>query len=85
VACLAFINLIFIDPCIVGDSVEIPTRCSFVIEFIIPKFIEGFVLLLVKLQSDITQYDMHRASLLLFTVTNYRVTLRNTTCTVRLY
>ena len=22
-------------------SVEIPTRCSFVIEFIIPKFIEG--------------------------------------------
>ena len=23
------------------DSVEIPTRCSFVIEFIIPKFIEG--------------------------------------------
>jgi len=24
-----------------GASVEIPTRCSFVIEFIIPKFIEG--------------------------------------------
>jgi hypothetical protein len=24
-----------------NDSVEIPTRCSFVIEFIIPKFIEG--------------------------------------------
>jgi hypothetical protein len=23
------------------DSVEIPTRCGFVIEFIIPKFIEG--------------------------------------------
>jgi hypothetical protein len=23
------------------ESVEIPTRCSFVIEFIIPKFIEG--------------------------------------------
>jgi hypothetical protein len=23
------------------DSVEIPTRCSFVIEFFIPKFIEG--------------------------------------------
>ena len=23
------------------DSIEIPTRCSFVIEFIIPKFIEG--------------------------------------------
>jgi len=29
------------DPCIVDDSVEIPTRCSFVIEFIIPKFFEG--------------------------------------------
>jgi hypothetical protein len=25
----------------VPDSEEIPTRCSFVIEFIIPKFIEG--------------------------------------------
>jgi len=25
------------DPCTVDDSVEIPTRCSFVIEFIIPK------------------------------------------------
>jgi len=24
------------DPCIVDDSVEIPTRCSFIIEFIIP-------------------------------------------------
>jgi len=33
-------NLIFMDPCIVDDLVEIPTRCSFVIEFIIPKFIE---------------------------------------------
>jgi len=40
-ACLAFINLIFMDPCIVDDSVETPTRSSFVIEFIIPKFIEG--------------------------------------------
>jgi len=29
------------DPCFTDDSVEIPTRCSFVIEFIIPKFIEG--------------------------------------------
>jgi hypothetical protein len=29
------------DPCIVDDSVETPTRCSIVIEFIIPKFIEG--------------------------------------------
>jgi len=29
------------DPCVIEDSVEIPTRCSFVIEFIIPKFIEG--------------------------------------------
>jgi hypothetical protein len=38
---LAFYDLIFMDPCIVDDSVEIPTRCSFVIEFIIPKFIEG--------------------------------------------
>jgi hypothetical protein len=34
-------SLIFIDLCIVDDSVEIPTRCSFVIEFIIPKFFEG--------------------------------------------
>jgi hypothetical protein len=33
--------LIFMDPCIVDYSVEIPTRCSFVIEFIIPTFIEG--------------------------------------------
>jgi len=30
------------DPCIVGDSVEIPTSCSFVIEFIIPKFFKGW-------------------------------------------
>jgi hypothetical protein len=35
------LNLIFMDPRIVDDSVEIPTRCRFVIEFIIPKFIEG--------------------------------------------
>jgi len=34
------LGLIFMDPCIVDDSVEIPTRCGFVIEFIIPKFIE---------------------------------------------
>jgi hypothetical protein len=34
-------NLILMDPCIVDYSVEIPTRCSFVIELIIPKFIEG--------------------------------------------
>jgi len=27
--------LILMDPCIVDYSVEIPTRCSFVIEFII--------------------------------------------------
>jgi hypothetical protein len=40
-ACLAFINLIFMDPCFVDDSTEIPTRCSFVIEFITPKFTEG--------------------------------------------
>jgi hypothetical protein len=35
------VNLIFMDPCIVNDSVEITTRCRFVIEFIIIKFIEG--------------------------------------------
>jgi hypothetical protein len=35
------IHLIFMDPCIVDDSEEIPTRCSFVIEFITPKFTEG--------------------------------------------
>ena len=35
------VKLIFMDQCIVDDSVEIPTRCSFVIEFTIPKFIEG--------------------------------------------
>jgi len=34
-------NLILMDTCIVDYSVEIPTRCSFVIEFIIPKFFEG--------------------------------------------
>ena len=34
-------SLIFMDQCIVDDSVQIPTRCSFVIEFIIPKFFEG--------------------------------------------
>jgi len=28
------------DLCIVDYSVEVPTRCSFVTEFIIPKFIE---------------------------------------------
>jgi hypothetical protein len=37
------IFLILMDPCIVNDSVEIPTRCSFVIEFIIPKFSEGSI------------------------------------------
>jgi hypothetical protein len=29
------------DPCIVDYSVEISTRCNFVIEFTIPKIIEG--------------------------------------------
>jgi len=29
------------DPSIVDNSVEIPKRCNFVIECIIPKFIEG--------------------------------------------
>jgi hypothetical protein len=38
---LAFINLILMDPCIVDYSVEISTGCSFVIEFVIAKFIEG--------------------------------------------
>jgi len=33
--------LILIDPCIVDYSVAIPTRCSFGIEFIIPKFFKG--------------------------------------------
>jgi hypothetical protein len=33
--------LIFMNPFIVDDSGEIQMRCSFVIEFIIPKFIEG--------------------------------------------
>jgi hypothetical protein len=33
--------LILMDPCIVDYSVEKPTRCSFVIEFIIPKFFKG--------------------------------------------
>jgi hypothetical protein len=35
------IFFILMDPCIVDDSVEIQTRCRFVIEFIIPKFFEG--------------------------------------------
>jgi hypothetical protein len=38
---LSFSDFIFMDPCIVDDSIEIPTRCSFVIEFIITKFIDG--------------------------------------------
>jgi len=41
---ISLINLILIlilmDPCIVDYSVEIPTRCSFVIEFIIPNFLK---------------------------------------------
>ena len=35
------LNLILMDPCIVDYSVEIPTRCSFVIEFIIPRIFKG--------------------------------------------
>jgi len=31
------------DPFIVDYSVEIPKRCSFVIEFIIPKLIKGSI------------------------------------------
>ena len=42
--------LIFMDLCIVDDSVEIPTRCSFIVEFIIPKFIEGS-----------TRFELHTA------------------------
>jgi hypothetical protein len=41
VAKLRSVNLILMDPCNVDNSVEMPTRCSFVIGFIIPKFIEG--------------------------------------------
>jgi len=33
--------LILVGLCIEDYSVEIPTRCSFVIEFIIPKFFKG--------------------------------------------
>jgi hypothetical protein len=33
-----FLAFILMDPCTVDYSAEIPTRCSFVIEFIIPKF-----------------------------------------------
>jgi hypothetical protein len=39
-----FSTLIFTSEYLVTkkyNSTEIPTRCSFVIEFIIPKFIEG--------------------------------------------
>ena len=34
-------NFILVNPFIVDYSVEIPTRCSFVIEFIISKFLKG--------------------------------------------
>jgi len=34
-------NLILVDLCIVDYSVEIPARCSFVIEFVIPKIFKG--------------------------------------------
>jgi hypothetical protein len=36
-----FVYLILVGPCIVDYSVEIPTRYSFGIEFINPKFFEG--------------------------------------------
>jgi hypothetical protein len=36
------------DPCIVDYSVEIPPRCSFVIEFIIPKCFEGSACLYIN-------------------------------------
>jgi hypothetical protein len=35
------ISLILMDPYIIDYSVEIPATCSFVIEFIIPKFFKG--------------------------------------------
>jgi len=35
------LHLILMDPCIADYSVETPTRCSFVMEFIIRKFFEG--------------------------------------------
>jgi hypothetical protein len=38
---ILFIHLIFMDPCIVNDLLEIPTSCSFVVEFIIPNFFES--------------------------------------------
>jgi hypothetical protein len=38
------------DPCIVDDSVEITTRCRFIIEFIIPKFFK-----------DSTRFEPHTA------------------------
>jgi hypothetical protein len=34
-------NLILMDPCVVDYSVEIRTRCGFVIEFIIPRFLNA--------------------------------------------
>jgi len=34
---IIIINFIFMDPCIVDDTIEIPTKCGFVIEFIIQK------------------------------------------------
>ena len=38
---LELLSLTDVDNSTALLSVEIPTRCSFVIEFIIPKFIEG--------------------------------------------
>jgi hypothetical protein len=52
----AFRNLIFIDPCIVDYSVEIPTRCSSVVEFIIPKFIEGSSCFVILNRNYIVNY-----------------------------
>jgi len=45
------VGLILMDLCIVDYSVEIPTRCSFVIEFIISKFFEGSTCVLTVHQS----------------------------------
>jgi hypothetical protein len=44
------INLIFMNRCFEYYSVQIPTRCNLVVEFIIPKFIE-----------DSTCFERHNA------------------------
>jgi len=54
------INPIFIDPCIADESEGIPKRCSFVLEFIIPKFIEGSTCFEISFShSTLTTADHH--------------------------